>query len=52
VLTRGAAQRCRLLAAKAYRLLCAVRTTAVEEDKILPHNPCRVRARSTHLCLS
>jgi integrase len=31
------------MAAKAYRLLRAVLTTAVEEDKILPHNPCRVR---------
>ncbi len=32
-----------LMAAKAYRLLRAVLTTAVEEDKILPRNPCRVR---------
>jgi hypothetical protein len=39
VLTRGAAQRCRLMAAKAYRLLCAVLTTAVEEDKILRCEP-------------
>ena len=31
------------MAARAYRLLRAVLTTAVEEDKILPHNPCRVR---------
>ena len=31
------------MAAKAYRLLRAVLTTAVVEDKILPHNPCRVR---------
>lgn len=31
------------MAAKAYRLLRAVLNTAVEEDKILPHNPCRVR---------
>ena len=31
------------MAAKAYRLLRAVLTTAVEEDKILPHNPCRIR---------
>jgi integrase len=31
------------MAAKAYRLLRAVLTTAVEEDKILPQNPCRVR---------
>ena len=29
--------------AKAYRLLRAVMTTAVEEDKILPRNPCRIR---------
>ena len=31
------------MAAKAYRLLRAVLDTAVEEDKILPRNPCRVR---------
>lgn len=31
------------MAAKAYRLLRAVLTTAVEEDKISPRNPCRVR---------
>jgi hypothetical protein len=31
------------MAAKAYRLLRAIMTTAVEEDKILPRNPCRVR---------
>ncbi len=31
------------MAAKAYRLLRAVLNTAVEEDKILPQNPCRVR---------
>src|SRR5262245_38655242 len=31
------------VAAKAYRLLRAVLRTAVEEDKILPSNPCRVR---------
>ena len=31
------------IAAKAYRLLRAVLTTAVEDDKILPHNPCRIR---------
>ena len=30
-------------AAKTYRLLRAIMTTAVEEDKILPRNPCRVR---------
>jgi integrase len=29
--------------AKAYRLLRVVLTTAVEEDRILPRNPCRVR---------
>jgi integrase len=31
------------MAAKAYRLLRAVLTTAVEEDKIFPRNPCRIR---------
>jgi integrase len=31
------------VAAKAYRLLRAVLNTAVEEDKILPRNPCRIR---------
>jgi integrase len=31
------------MAAKAYRLLRAVLMTAVEEDKILPQNPCRIR---------
>ena len=31
------------VAAKAYRLLRAVLMTAVEEDKILPRNPCRIR---------
>jgi hypothetical protein len=31
------------VAAKAYRLLRAVLMTAVEEDKILTRNPCRVR---------
>jgi hypothetical protein len=37
------------MAAKAYRLLRAIMTTAVEEDKILPRNPCRVRgAREEH----
>src|SRR5579871_5637893 len=30
------------MAAKAYRLLRAVLTTAVEEDNLLPRNPCRV----------
>jgi integrase len=33
--------------AKAYRLLRAVLMTAVEEDKILPRNPCRVRGAGT-----
>jgi integrase len=31
------------MAAKAYRLLRAVMTTAVEEDSILPKNPCRIK---------
>jgi integrase len=31
------------VAAKAYRLLRAVLMTAVDEDKILPRNPCRIR---------
>jgi integrase-like protein len=31
------------MAAKAYRLLRAVLMTAVEEDKILPRDPCRIR---------
>ena len=31
------------VAAKAYRLLRAVLITAVDEDKILPQNPCRIR---------
>jgi integrase len=31
------------MVAKAYRLLRAVLMTAVEEDKILPRNPCRIR---------
>src|SRR5258708_12082785 len=31
------------MAAKAYRLLRAVLMTAVEEDKILTRNPCRIR---------
>ena len=35
------------VAAKAYRLLRAVMTTAVEDDKILPHNPCRIRGAGT-----
>ncbi len=35
------------MAAKAYRLLRAILTTAVEEDKILARNPCRVRGAGT-----
>ncbi len=31
------------MAAKAYRLLRAILTTAVDEDKVLPANPCRVK---------
>jgi hypothetical protein len=31
------------VAAKAYRLLRAILTTAVEEDGLLPRNPCRIR---------
>jgi integrase len=31
------------VAAKSYRLLRAMLMTAVEEDKILPQNPCRIR---------
>lgn len=31
------------MTAKAYRLLRAILMTAVEEDKILPRNPCRIR---------
>jgi integrase len=31
------------MAAKAYRLLRAVLMTAVEEDRVLPRNPCRIR---------
>jgi Phage integrase, N-terminal SAM-like domain len=31
------------VAAKAYRLLRAILMTAVEDDKILPRNPCRIR---------
>jgi integrase len=31
------------MAAKSYRLLRAVLNTAVDEDRILPRNPCRVR---------
>jgi integrase len=37
------------IAAKAYRLLRAILTTAVEEDHLLPRNPCRIRgAGSEH----
>jgi integrase len=35
------------VAAKAYRLLRAILMTAVEEDKILPRNPCRIRGAGT-----
>ncbi|WP_242883390.1 tyrosine-type recombinase/integrase [Actinomadura litoris] len=35
------------MAAKAYRLLRAILMTAVEEDKILLRNPCRVRGAGT-----
>jgi integrase len=31
------------MAAKAYRLLRAILTTAVEDDSILPRNPCRIK---------
>src|SRR5215470_15570889 len=37
------------MAAKAYRLLRSILTTAVEEDKILPRNPGRVRGAGTEL---
>jgi hypothetical protein len=33
-------------AAKAYRLLRAIMTTAVEDDGILPRNPCRIKERA------
>ncbi len=33
--------------AKAYRLLRAIMMTAVEEDKILPRNPCQIRKAGT-----
>ena len=33
--------------ANAYRLLRAVLMTAVEDDKILPRNPCRIRGAGT-----
>jgi integrase len=35
------------MAAKAYRLLRAILMTAVEEDGILPRNPCRLRGAGT-----
>lgn len=35
------------MAAKAYRLLRAILMTAVDEDKILTRNPCRVRGAGT-----
>jgi integrase len=35
------------MAAKAYRLLRSILATAVEEDKILARNPCRVRGAAT-----
>lgn len=35
------------MAAKAYRLLRSILATAVEEDKILAHNPCRVPGAGT-----
>ncbi|GAB2814511.1 site-specific integrase [Actinoallomurus bryophytorum] len=35
------------MAAKAYRLLRAILMTAVEEDGILPRNPCRIKGAGT-----
>jgi integrase len=35
------------MAAKAYRLLRSILATAVEEDKILARNPCRIRGAGT-----
>jgi integrase len=35
------------VAAKAYRLLRAILMTAVDDDMILPHNPCRIRGAGT-----
>ena len=35
------------VAAKAYRLVRAILTTAVEDDKLLPRNPCRIRGAGT-----
>ena len=35
------------MAAKAYRLLRAIMMTAVEDDKLLPRNPCRIRGAGT-----
>lgn len=40
LLDRGVSE---TMAAKAYRLLRAVLNTAVDEDQILPTNPCRIR---------
>ncbi len=37
------------MAAKTYRLLRAVLMTAVEEDKILARNPCRIRGPGTRM---
>jgi integrase len=37
------------MAAKAYRLLRAILTTAVAEDKILARNPCRIRGAGSEL---
>jgi integrase len=36
-----------LVAAKAYRLVRAILTTAVEDDTLLPRNPCRIRGAGT-----
>jgi hypothetical protein len=40
------------VAAKAYRLIRAVLTTAVEADKILPRNPCRIRGQAAKMRVS
>jgi hypothetical protein len=40
LLTAGVSE---TMAAKSYRLLRAILNTAVDEDRILPRNPCRVR---------
>lgn len=37
------------MAAKAYRLLRAILSTAVDEDKILPANPCRVKGAAASM---